>query len=274
MHSAYFYADGKDKDFTTWYQLTGFVSLTLYLIASLNLYKQYRHLSDNALSFADSVLFRWAQRFLIAFILLIGLRALFFILNPEWAAFGKKFWYYLCFSILFYYISISGYMNAILSATSFLVFNEPEKENQLLTASQTKLTDNADQSLKHTAETLAEIGEWKNKIIELMNKERLHENPLLTIGELAERLNTHSKKISYVINQGMGMNFNDFVNNYRIEDVIRKIDAGEADAQTLIGIAYDAGFNSKSTFNRAFKRIKSLTPKEYMEKTDKPGFKS
>lgn len=272
MDSAYFYADGKDKDFAPWYQVAGFVSLTFYLFASLAVYRKYRSLSYAILSFADSVLFKWAQRFLIAFILLIGLRALFFILNPEWAAFGRKFWYYLCFSVLFYYISISGYVNSILSATSFLVFTNPEKENQLPTLHETTETKNIPPDTDH--EVLADIVEWKNRIAVLMKEQRLYENPLLTIGDLANRLNTHSKKISQVVNQGFGMNFNDFVNTYRIEEVIKKMDAGEADSQTLLGIAYDAGFNSKSTFNRAFKRLKLLTPKEYVEKKDKPGFKS
>lgn len=269
----YFYADGKDKDFDAWYQIAGFVSLTFYVIASLGVYRKYRSISYNTLSFADTVTFTWAQRFLIALILLILIRMLFFILNPEWAAFGRKFWYYLGFSFLFYYISISGYMNTMLSATSFLALSAPEKNHQPVTQPLNQVTE-GDITTYTDQETMADLAEWKNKITVLMMGERLYENPLLTIGELATRLDTHSKKISAVINQGFGVNFNDFVNTYRIEEVVRKIDAGEADSQTLLGIAYDAGFNSKSTFNRAFKRVKMITPKEYMEKGAETGFKS
>ena len=86
---------------------------------------------------------------------------------------------------------------------------------------------------------------------------------------VADRLGTHSKKVSQIINQGFGMNFNDYINSYRIESVIQKIDAGETSSQTIMGLAYDAGFNSKSTFNRAFKRLKNMTPKEYLEKKSK-----
>lgn len=271
MGYAYFYADGKDKDFSPWYQMAGFISLIAYLIASLRVYKRYKLLSYDALSFADTVLFKWAKHFLLALMVLAGLRLLFFIINPEWAAFGKKFWYYLSFSALYYYISISGYINTIRSVTSFSIFSLPDPlPVQVIT--EEPATEYI--AIGNDKEAIEDITEWKEKIMQLMQRERLYENPALTIADLADRLHTHSKKISQVINQGFEMNFNDFINTYRVEEVIRKIEAGEANSQTLMGIAYDAGFNSKSTFNRAFKRVKAITPKEFLEKTTKTGFKS
>jgi AraC-like DNA-binding protein len=62
------------------------------------------------------------------------------------------------------------------------------------------------------------------------------------------------------------LNFNDFVNHHRIKAVLQKIAEGEHTIQTLLSIALECGFNSKSTFNRAFKRATSLSPKEYIEK--------
>lgn len=270
MGYPYFYADGKDKDFSPWYQMAGFISLVAYLMASLGVYKRYKLLSYDALSFADTVLFKWAKHFLLALMVLVGLRLVFFIVNPEWAAFGKKFWYYLSFSVLCYYISISGYINAIRSVTSFSIFSLPPA----LPVRAFEEPATASSSAGNDTETTEEVSEWKEKIIQLLQQERLYENPVLTIGDLAGKLDTHSKKISQVINQGFAMNFNDLINTYRVEEVIRKIEAGEANSQTLMGIAYDAGFNSKSTFNRAFKRVTTITPKEFLEKTAKAGFKS
>lgn len=259
LKEVYFYKDGRDKDFDLWYQLSGFLSLLIYLIASLRLYRKYKQLSYATLSFADSVLFKWAERFLTAFVLLIAIRILFFILNPEWAEFGRKFWYYLSFSGLFYFISINGYNNNIRSATSFRILEEPIKNDPL-----ENIIDN-----ENLPEQIPDLKEWKEKIITLMAVQKLYEDPLLTITMIADRLDTHSKKVSQIINQGFGMNFNDYINTYRIESVIQKIDAGETSAQTIMGLAYDAGFNSKSTFNRAFKRLKNMTPKEYVEKKEK-----
>ena len=256
----YFYADGKDKDFSTWYQITGFFSLTFYLIQSLKTYNEYKTITYNLVSFADSVMFRWAKRFLIAFLLLIAIRIVFFIANPEWDQFGKKFWYYVCFSVLFYYVSISGYTNSVFSTTSF-------RDSARNFEDDSKLNDEETIIDKNTLKTeIADLDSWKEKIESLMLVDKIYENPELVISDLSNRLGTHSKKISQVINEGFGMNFNDFVNHYRTKALITKIEEGEHNIQTLLGLALDCGFNSKSTFNRAFRRATNVSPKEFIEK--------
>ena len=105
----------------------------------------------------------------------------------------------------------------------------------------------------------------KTRIEQLMEREKIFKNPRLTLFDLATALDTHPKKISQVINNGFQMNFNDFVNSYRITEVINKVEANEDHLRTLLGLAFDSGFNSKSTFNRAFKKQTSCTPKEYFQ---------
>ncbi len=271
LRENYFYADGKDKDFSTWYQIGGLVSLSYYSIKSLKTYDRYKRITYQSVSFADSVMFKWAQRFLVACLMLIAIRLLFFIINPEWDEFGRKFWYYVCFSFLFYYISISGYTNSILSVTSF-------KDEEL--QADNRLTNEADKNPGTNIELPAalntqgekekneipELDIWKDKIERLMLNDKIYENPELVITDVSRKLDTHSKKVSQIINQGFNMNFNDFVNYYRIKALIRKIENGEHTIQTILSLAFECGFNSKSTFNRAFKRYTSLSPKEYIEK--------
>lgn len=256
----YFYADGKDKDFSTWYQIIGLLSLTYYLIQSLKTYNEYKAITYNVVSFADSVMFRWAKRFLIAFLMLIAIRIIFFIANPEWDEFGKKFWYYVCFSVLFYYVSISGYTNSVLSTTSFRDSARNFENDSKLNVEDITIDKNTFKA------EIADLDIWKEKIESLMLVDKMYENPELVISDLSNRLGTHSKKISQIINEGFGMNFNDFVNDYRTKALIAKIEEGEHNIQTLLGLALDCGFNSKSTFNRAFKRATNLSPKEYIEK--------
>ena len=81
---------------------------------------------------------------------------------------------------------------------------------------------------------------------------------------LAKKLKTNIAVVSKTINQGFGLNFNDFINNYRIEAVKEMFAKGKHKKSTLIGIAYDCGFNSKATFNRAFKKNTGLSPKDYL----------
>ena len=106
---------------------------------------------------------------------------------------------------------------------------------------------------------------WKDKIIALFEVEEIYKNPNLTLTDLAKHLNTNRNVISKTINQGMQMNFNDFVNEKRAEAVIKKLEKGHHLQNTLLGIAMDCGFNSKTTFNRAFKKHTGTTPKLFIE---------
>lgn len=271
LNEYYFYNDGKDKDLSGWYQIAGFLSLAWYLIQSLKLYKKYKRLTYNTVSFADSIMFKWSQMFLIAFLLLLTIRGLFFIINPEWDEFGKKFWYYLFFSILFYYISISGYVNSVRSITSFRdVENNSDSAPSLNTMDVVEHSEDLSTLIIENPpdgrNEIPDLELWKEKIENLMLIDKLFENPELSISDLSAKMGTHSKRISQVINQGFNMNFNDFVNHYRAKALIKKIENGEHNTQTLLGIAFDCGFNSKSTFNRAFKRYTSLSPNEYIKK--------
>jgi AraC-like DNA-binding protein len=109
------------------------------------------------------------------------------------------------------------------------------------------------------------LAEWKPKIEVLLKNEKAYEDAELSLTQVAKQLKTNPSIISKVINQGFQLNFNDFVNNHRIEAVKGKLKAGEQKTQTLLGIAYDCGFNSKATFNRAFKKATGVSPKEWME---------
>ncbi len=88
-------------------------------------------------------------------------------------------------------------------------------------------------------------------------------DPDLTIEELSAQLAVARHHITQIINEQLGKNFYRFVNEYRVEEVKRKIAGGEADRLSLLGVALDAGFNSKSTFNEAFKSILGTTPSAY-----------
>ena len=82
--------------------------------------------------------------------------------------------------------------------------------------------------------------------------------------KLAGQLGVSENKLSQVINTRSRDNFFDFVNKYRVELVIEKMENGEHKGTTLLGLAFNSGFNSIASFNRAFKRITGLTPSDYL----------
>ncbi|MCZ6899895.1 MAG: helix-turn-helix domain-containing protein, partial [Bacteroidetes bacterium] len=75
--------------------------------------------------------------------------------------------------------------------------------------------------------------------------------------------NIPSHHLSQVINDRIGLNFFDFVNSYRIKEATRLLSDSQKSEYTIIELAYESGFNSKSTFNSAFKRFAGSTPTEF-----------
>lgn len=112
------------------------------------------------------------------------------------------------------------------------------------------------------------IDKTKEALLRSMTIDHLHLDPTLSLNSLVERTGISQKTISHVLNQQMGKSFNEFVNEYRIEAVKRKLLEGHRHL-TITGIALECGFNSQATFQRAFKNATGQTPTEYLSQVDK-----
>ena len=100
-------------------------------------------------------------------------------------------------------------------------------------------------------------------LLDLMAKEAPYRKSELTIGDLSSTLGVHPNYLSQIINENEGKNFYDFVNTYRLEEFKRFIANPKNQQHTLLSLAFDCGFNSKSSFNRYFKKATGKTPSEY-----------
>ncbi|GGG48715.1 hypothetical protein GCM10010976_20080 [Bizionia arctica] len=89
-------------------------------------------------------------------------------------------------------------------------------------------------------------------------------NPKICISEIADNLNTNPQRLSQVINEKTGMNFNDAINAFRIEEAKRLLVSDSYSKLTIDAIAHKSGFNSKSPFYTAFKKNTGLTPKQFI----------
>lgn len=103
----------------------------------------------------------------------------------------------------------------------------------------------------------------KDALTAVMDRDRPWRDSNLTLADLAERLSTTPHKLSEVLNSQLEQTFYDFVNGYRVREVQRRIAAGETQRFTMLSLALDAGFASKSTFNVVFKKHTSRTPSDY-----------
>ena len=101
----------------------------------------------------------------------------------------------------------------------------------------------------------------------LMEQEKPYLNPELNLADLADMAKMNRAQLSETINAGFGKNFNDFVNQYRVNAFKKMLAENHQDRLSLLGIALECGFNSKATFNRVFKKLTNLSPTDYLKTT-------
>ncbi|OJV19132.1 MAG: hypothetical protein BGO21_20725 [Dyadobacter sp. 50-39] len=101
------------------------------------------------------------------------------------------------------------------------------------------------------------------RLLDHMQERKSYLDPELTLSQLAKDLNIGRSQLSQLINDGIGDNFYDFINKYRVEQVKKLMTDPRVKHFSMLGIALEAGFKSKSTFNLIFKRFTGLTPTEY-----------
>ncbi|MEL6536263.1 MAG: helix-turn-helix transcriptional regulator [Bacteroidota bacterium] len=246
LEDYYFYQDGLDQDFKPWYQIIGLASMIVYAVFSLIKYREFKGRIYSTVSFADSVRLSWLRDFLFCLALIIVLRGLFIVIFPEVGDWGFKWWYYLLFGLISYYLSLTGFMSS-------LRMSVPKLE---ALSSATKVYAESKVEAPHLDPIVQQVDM-------LFQESKMYADPHLTLVQLAKAVETNTSVLSRAINEKAGMNFNDFINSYRISAVKQSLQAGEMNHKTLVGIAMDHGFNSKSTFIRSFKKQEGVTPSEY-----------
>jgi AraC-like DNA-binding protein len=102
----------------------------------------------------------------------------------------------------------------------------------------------------------------------LVIQEKPYLNPGLSLADLAELAQVPAHHLSKLINEGFQKNFFDFINAYRVEAFKARIEQGDHLQHTILSLALDVGFNSKTAFNRAFKKHTGITPREYLREFD------
>ena len=114
-----------------------------------------------------------------------------------------------------------------------------------------------------------ELKKYKTRLIDLMEQKDLYLDPELTLRSLAEYMNLPANHMSQLLNKGFNQNFTEYVNTFRLEHFKKLLQTTDSHHLTVLALAYDSGFNSKTVFNTFFKNKEGITPKAYWNQIKK-----
>ena len=223
-------------------QLLVFISIIIYLYHSHHLIQNFYRRLQPVLMDRPRLEFRWLRRLLAA-------TALLWLLWIVYVAIDY-FGYHNQLGIHVYY-PFYIFFAVITIWTAAAAFLSPQAGAQVqpsLTAKPPLPTE------------LREKGIWLKKAVK---ENHYYRDPELSLSSLAGKLGLSQHELSRIINTSLKKSFNDLINEYRVTEVVQKMQDPAYDHITLLGIAYESGFNAQSTFSRIFKQMTGKTPLEY-----------
>lgn len=215
-----------------------------YFIKSLKIYRNYKLWTENQYSNTFELELKWLRNFL--FLFLIGAMIHLFNTIIDFIyelPFDQDYYWQLFTVVTIIYVGVSG-------------LNQRQEKNLIFEPQSIK------QEKSKVKDSSADELAFKEKLQHYMESKKPFLDPDLTLRDLASKLNTNTTFISGVINNQFEKNFNDFVNEYRVQEFQRAIANPVNENLTLVAIGYDCGFNSKATFNRAIKKFTGKMPSE------------
>jgi AraC-like DNA-binding protein len=107
--------------------------------------------------------------------------------------------------------------------------------------------------------------DYTGKLLDFVASEKPFLNPSVSIRSLASQVEIHPNQLSWLLNEYIGKKFNEFINHYRLEHFKELVQNPDNDRISVIGLAYESGFNSKTVFNTFFKKEMGITPLQYLQ---------
>jgi AraC-like DNA-binding protein len=230
------------------FQIISFGGIFYYFIKSLKIYKSYKVWAENQFSNVYDMELKWLRNFLIFFLVGSVLHLINTIIDVIYnLPFDQDYYWQLFIVITIVYVGISSLT---------------QKQEKNLAFTEEAIEDIQEETkAEHRVASQEEL-DFKDRLESFMKMRKPYLNPDLTLKNLASQMNTNVTFLSGVINSVFEKNFNDFINEARVNEFQIAKQNPENKNLTLIAIAYDCGFNSKATFNRAIKKFTGKMPSE------------
>jgi AraC-like DNA-binding protein len=229
------------------------ISGITYAILSYRLTLKHRQKIDNHFSFREGINIKWLRYCILGIGLVFLSAAIIYMVRD---AFGFQFSFnadYIIYTILIGLVFYIGYFGI--------------KQENIFTSNDT--IDHVKTNQGEVAEKYRNSGmksdlvkKLYGQLLKIMEEEKPYLDPRLSLSGLSKLLDISPNQLSQIINQEAGVNFHDFINNYRVEEFILR--AQQNKNFSILALALDSGFNSKSSFNYIFKKKKGLSPSKYM----------
>ena len=221
-----------------------------YFVWGLILIKNYKRRIKNYFSEISSIDLAWLKVLLITSVVFYAGTSLLYITDYVFRVFSYHWLQSIGYSYQAVFILVLGYrgykQGDIFSSRRVSANIEPLNINA------------SDNNAKTDKDKI-----FVKELLQQMDTQRPYLNSELTLASLAEKLEVHPDYLSFILNNKLNRNFFDFVNHYRVEEFKRICREENTSNFTIMGLAWDAGFNSKPTFNRVFKKATGITPGEY-----------
>ncbi|KZS38940.1 AraC family transcriptional regulator [Aquimarina aggregata] len=239
--------------------LLSMFQMLIYLVLSFQLLYNYKEKINHFFSNTYKIELNWLYNFLIAYTILYVYNSVQTVVNStivdlSWI---QEWWYYLLSGLVIIYVGIKGYYTDLTQLMGVEIGSFLKEEN--------KLEVKKDNIVQTNIELSNKLKTRKEFIEEYFATHKPFLEPDLTLIGLSKKIAISREELSETINKGFNLKFNDFINAYRVEEFKTKLAQGHHKQLSLLGIAYECGFNSKATFNRAFKKMTNKSPSEYLK---------
>ena len=238
-------------------------SILGYSIYCLWILRKHRENIADKFAYQETISLNWL-RYLIYGLLVIGMIIAIGIgLEVYWAGeylIQKEIW---IFSAVIIWILYGGYYG--IKQQSIFGNKVQPIQNQSIQERKPAFRQYQNSGLKE-----AEAERLSKELKSLMESEKPYLEPRLTLNELSQKLDILPNHLSQLINEKEEMNFYQFINHYRVEEFKERVGKPEAKNLSLLGLAMDCGFNSKSSFNSVFKSNTGMTPSQYVKSLKSP----
>lgn len=232
--------------------ITTILSGPLYFAGSIRLFKKLDINIFNNFSSSEEIDLVWLRKLVYIFGIIWTALIVITVIHHVFNLFSMIF----CTDGLFLSLSVFVILIGYFGLKQKVIFSG-DIENEQVFVEETKV--------KYASSRLteAEANQFVDKLNNFMVAEKPFLNPNLTLQQLASELKISAHYLSQIINEKFNLNFFDYINQFRVEEFKLKISDPKFENYSFLGIAFDCGFNSKSAFNRIFKKSTNLTPSQY-----------